>query len=263
MQQLVAIDLPAGHEFVVALQRIWDRGDAALPIDQRLSASAKRALMVGMGVAAVYSPNDEHALGGGWAVESGDCLVMCTSGSSGSPKGVVLTHQAVAASAVATSARLETDSHDHWLACLPLAHVGGMSVVTRALHTGATLTVHAGFDASQVEAAAQQGANVTSLVPTALGRIDPYIFRKILLGGAQPPEHLPTNAVVTYGLTETGSGVVYDGVPLDGVEIQLDHDGQILIRGAMLLRAYRDGSSPIDQLGWLHTDDLGRFVDGS
>ena len=79
-------------------------------------------------------------------------MVVATSGSSGESKGVVLTHAAVAASASATSKRLEVSSADHWLACLPLAHVGGLSVITRALHTGTRLTVHDGFDPGAVDA---------------------------------------------------------------------------------------------------------------
>ena len=66
--------------------------------------------------------------------------------------------------------------------------------------------------------------------------------------------------MTTYGLTETGSGVVYDGRPLDGVEVRIDDDGQILLRGPMLLRAYRDGSNPLVD-GWFPTGDLGRRLD--
>ncbi|MEZ5216716.1 MAG: AMP-binding protein [Ilumatobacteraceae bacterium] len=57
-------------------------------------------------------------------------MVVPTSGTTGAPKGVVLTHDAVAASARATSARLGVTPADKWLACLPLSHVGGLSVVT-------------------------------------------------------------------------------------------------------------------------------------
>ena len=107
-----------------------------------------------------------------------------TSGTTGAPKGVVLTHDAVVASAVASSARLDVTADDHWLACLPLSHVGGLSVVTRALHTGTRLTVIGGFDVDAVE---RSDATLVSLVSTALHRIDASRFRTILLGGARPP----------------------------------------------------------------------------
>ena len=97
-------------------------------------------------------------------------------------------------------------------------------------------------------------------MPTALRRIDPAAFRTIVLGGAAPPTALPPNVVTTYGMTETGSGVVYDGRPLDGVEVRIDAGGQIHLRGPMLLRAYRDGTDALAD-GWLATGDIGRWLD--
>ncbi len=243
MPRLVAIDRPGGTDFVAELQRIWDAGDAAFPVDQRLPARAKADLVGAMRV--------------GDDVERGDALVVATSGSTGAPKGVVLTHDAIASSARATSARLEIEPDDHWLACLPLSHVGGLSVVTRALQSGTDLTVHPGFDA---EAVMNSGATRVSLVATTLARIDPARFRTIVLGGSRPPVDRPANTVATYGLTETGSGVVYDGVPLDDVEVRFV-DGEIQLRGPMLLRTYRDGRDPKDADGWLPTGDLGHWLD--
>jgi O-succinylbenzoic acid--CoA ligase len=60
-------------------------------------------------------------------------------------------------------------------------------------------------------------------------------------------------------MTETGSGVVYDGVPLDGVDVRIDDHGEIHLRGPMLLRCYRDGSRPVDPDGWFRTGDLGQW----
>jgi O-succinylbenzoic acid--CoA ligase len=242
--RLVAIDRSGGTGFVEELRRIWDRGDAAFPLDQRLPASAKAAMYQAMRV--------------GEPVEPGDALVVATSGSTGEPKGVVLTHDAVAASAAATSARLGVTRDDHWLACLPLSHVGGLSVVTRALLTGTRLTVLPGFDAAAVD---ESGATLVSLVATTLRRIHPERFRTIVLGGSRPPTERPPNTVTTYGMTETGSGVVYDGVPLDGVEIDIALDGEIRLRGPMLLRCYRDGGVGVDADGWLATGDVGRWLD--
>jgi O-succinylbenzoic acid--CoA ligase len=144
---------------------------------------------------------------------------------------------------------------------LPLAHVGGLAVVTRSLVTGTPLTVLDRFDADAVMAAARAGCTHVSLVPTTLARIDPGGFERIIVGGAAPPADLPTNCSITYGLTETGSGCVYDHLPLNGVEVRVV-DGEIQLRGPMLLRAYRsaDGEwSPLLEGGWFPTGDQGAW----
>ena len=253
MPRLIAIDRPGGPGFVADLERIWDAGDAAFPVDQRLPATAKTALLAEMRV------GDE--------VETGDAIVVATNGSTGAAKGVILTHDAIDASARATSDRLGVTRDDHWLACLPLSHVGGLSVVTRSLVTGTRLTVHDGFDPGAVMAS---GATLVSLVSTALARIDPSRFRTILLGGGRPPADRPANTVTTYGMTETGSGVVYDGRPLDGVAVDIravegsgggpGSPGEIRLRCPMLLRAYRDGSTTLDADGWFATGDIGHWL---
>jgi o-succinylbenzoate---CoA ligase len=252
--RLVALDLPGGAPFVDALQRVWERGDAVFPLDRRMPPAGRVALLAAMRPAALIDADGEHTLEGGAPTDGGDAAVLATSGSTGTPKGVILTHDAVAAAARATSARLAVTTADTWLACLPLAHAGGFSVVTRALLTGTPLVVHDGFDAAAVDAA---DATLTSLVPTALARIDASRFRAIVVGGSRPPAHLPANAVTTYGLTETLGGVVYDRRPLAGVELRVAADGEVLVRGAMVTRGYRDGSTPVDTAGWLHTGDLG------
>ena len=247
MATWVAIEA-RGQAFVDELLRTWDRGDAVLPVDPRLPAGAARRLT-------------ESLLAGGPAAPD-VALVVATSGTTGEPKGVELTHAQLAASARATSAFLGVDPASHrWLACLPLAHVGGLSVVTRAHHTGTPLTVHDGFEAAAVDGAARSGCTHVSLVATAMARIDTAAWERIVLGGSAPPADRPPNCVATYGLTETGSGVVYDGIPLDGVDVRIA-DGEILLRGPMIATSYRDGAPVVDPAGWLHTGDVGRFEDG-
>lgn len=270
--------------FVDALRAIWDTGDAAAPLDPRLPAAARRVMLDALRPTRIVgSDGEQHALPDGLGVEEGDALVVASSGTAGQPKGVVLTHDAVVSSAEATTDRLRVDPTRHsWLACLPLAHIGGLSVVTRALVTGAPLLVMPGFEAETVEAAGRTGrATHVSLVTTALARLDPSVFACILLGGSKAPESLPPNVVSTYGLTETGSGVVYDGQPLAGVEIALrfsdgtfagasdasgspSREGEILVRAPMLFRCYRDGTrgrvtGPDGDGDWFATGDGGHF----
>lgn len=230
-----------------------------MPLDQRLPPTARTTLLEAMRPAKVIDDTGTQRLTDSIPLEPGDALVVPTSGSTGSPKGVILTHSAVEASAVASSRALGVGIDDHWLACLPVAHIGGLSVVTRALVTDTALTVIPQFDAAEVTRLAGT-CTLVSLVATTLRRIDPSLFRLILLGGARPPLDLPTNVISTYGSTETGSGIVYDGVPLEDVEIDIAADGEILVRGPMLMRGYRDGTTSIDAHGWLHTDDEGRWL---
>lgn len=287
MPELVALDLPGGPGFVDALRAVWDTGDAAAPLDPRLPRPARESLLDALRPSRIVaSDGGQHRLTGGQPVEEGDALVVATSGSSGQPKGVVLTHEALLASARATSERLGVDPARHsWLACLPLAHVGGLSVVTRSLLTGTPLTVLPGFDADTVEALGRsKDVTHVSLVTSALSRLDPSVFTCILLGGSRPPADLPDNVVTTYGMTETGSGVIYDGMPLDDVEVAIAHfgdsdggdgdgrdgrgddgrveEGEILLRAPMLMRCYRDGTTgrvmgPEGTSTWFATGDAG------
>ena len=289
MPELVALDLPGGIGFVDALRAIWDTGDAAAPLDPRLPPAARQVMLDALRPTRIVgSDGDQHALADGVGVEEGDAVVVATSGTSGQPKGVVLTHEAVAASALATSARLGVDATFHtWLACLPLAHIGGLAVVTRSIVTGTPVIVLPGFEAEAVEELGRSGrATHVSLVTTALRRLDPSVFACVLLGGSKAPAVLPANVVSTYGMTETGSGVIYDGRPLDGAEVSFRPverahsrgeaasgasvvEGEILLRAPMLFRCYRQGDDgrvvgPDGAQGWFATGDAGRLdADGN
>ena len=116
-----------------------------------------------------------------------------------------------------------------------------------------------------------------SVVPTMLRRlldanVDLGHLRCVLLGGAAPGRQLLDDAaaaglhvVTTYGMTETCGGCVYDGVPLDGVSVDLEEDQHVRIRGPVLFSGYRlDDTTTAEVLrdGWLSTSDLGRWGDG-
>lgn len=264
MRELVMLDMPAGPAFVDALRSAWDAGDAVFPLDQRLpQAEADRVIAVVQPTAVVGADGERHRLEAGSPVMDGDAVVVATSGTTGNPKAVIHTHTSVAASAHATSDGLGADpATDRWLAVLPPAHIGGLAVIMRSLITGTDLVVHETFDAAATDQAAADGATLVSLVTRALNQVDVFGFRKVLIGGAAPPPNLPDHVIATYGMTETGSGCVYGGYPLDGVEMRAASTGEIEIRADLLLRAYRTVDGEIDPFrpgGWFPTGDLGRI----
>ncbi|MBW3610975.1 MAG: AMP-binding protein [Actinobacteria bacterium] len=155
--------------------------------------------------ALVDAGGEVHARAGGRPVEPGDALVVATSGTTGEPRGAVLTHDAVHAAAQATSAALAVDpGRDRWLACLPLAHVGGLSVLTRALATATPLRLLPHADPGAVEAEGRRFEKHAELLRD----------RRILLGVRQAAlfqllDLLPTLGILF--LLVVGAWRVYDG----------------------------------------------------
>jgi len=262
MPQLVAIDLPGDHNFVVTLLQIWDSGDAAFVLDQRLPQAAKVQILNTIGAHFIVDDKGRATLNTKHPpMQADDALVLGTSGTSGQPKGVVHTHSSLAAASVATNDALHGVDSVHWLACLPLSHIGGFGVVARALYANTPLTLHPNFNADQVMRSVPDGVTHVSLVATALRRVDPALFKVVLIGGSAAPTHLPKNVITTYGLTESCGGVVYDGSPLKGVGLRIADNGEIQIFGDMTMRAYRSMHAialhPFTEDGWLKTGDLG------
>ncbi|CAN5239923.1 o-succinylbenzoate--CoA ligase [soil metagenome] len=282
---LVALRLPPGPAFVGRLEEAWERGDAVLPLDHRLPGPGLRRLLSALRPAAIVEPDGETRLPDAVPVSAGTALVVATSGSSGRPKGVRLSHAALRASARAGARRLATRPGDRWLCCLPLGHVAGMQVLVRSALLGTPAVVHPRFDPDAV--AGQRGVSLVSLVPSMLLRLldagaDLRRFRRILLGGAPAPRSLLQRAaasgatvVTSYGLTETCGGCVYDGRPLDGVRVAVADDGRVHVAGPVLMSGYRAGAGgvgrgwtgsggedggPAIRDGWLRTADVGRWL---
>ncbi|WP_203655845.1 AMP-binding protein [Demequina activiva] len=200
-----------------------------------------------------------------------------TSGSTGEPREVLLSADAVVASARATLERL--GGAGHWLLALPTDRIAGAMVVARArVGGGAVVETAAGrFTPEGFAAAASrmpQGRRYVSLVPTQVRRLlaSPEgsealaRFDAVLVGGAPPGMALPSNAVETYGMTETCGGCVYDGAPLSAVGATTDAQGRILLAGPTLADGYADGDDGAfverDGERWFLTSDLGAW-DGS
>jgi O-succinylbenzoic acid--CoA ligase len=262
MARLIALDMPASKTFVELVQRVWSNGDAVLPIDQRLPQHGKKLLLDAMSPSEIIDASfDSSALPDGRPMQDGEALVIASSGSTGSPKGIIHTHSSVLAGAQASASRLQLTASDHWLVCIPDSHVGGFSIISRAMHTGAALSLHPNFDVTAVRQAAENGATHTSLVATALSRIDTSLFKTILLGGSSAPANLPNNVITTYGMTETGGGVVYNGEPLSNVEIKIE-EGEIYLRCPMLTCGYRNEQTLSLKDGWYATGDMGEINNG-
>lgn len=212
-------------------------------------------------------------------------VVLPTSGSTGNPKGVLLSANAL------TALNPWLDEPATWVAAIPLTSAGGLNVLTRALAPhcgyigveslgGARPFTPAGFAAAVATAASEGLPLRTSLVPAQVRRLlgDPQgvealqAHSTILVGGANLEPALREAAaahgiplISTYGMTETCGGCVYDGQPLDGVTVSIDSDSRVNLGGPSIALGYRREpeltSFHFSDAGFL-TSDLGEFVDG-
>ncbi|MBO9555405.1 o-succinylbenzoate--CoA ligase [Cellulomonas sp.] len=222
----------------------------------------------------------------GTTVPDGVAVVVRTSGSTGEPRDVMLSADALRASGVATERRLSGPGR--WVLALPAHHVAGLQVLARSALAGTDPTVLAdgpfrppAFVAA-TEATPGDLPRYTSLVPTQLVRLlDDRAgtdalrrYDAVLVGGAASAPALLASAraldvrvVTTYGMTETCGGCVYDGRPLDGVRVALDEEGRVLLSGDVLADGYL-GRPDLDAATFtgdprvLRTNDLGRLDDG-
>ncbi|MGW0161921.1 o-succinylbenzoate--CoA ligase [Mycobacterium sp. NPDC003323] len=219
------------------------------------------------------------ALRAGEPIDEDIAVVVSTSGTTGTPKGALLSAAALTASAEATHRRL--GGPGRWLLALPAYHVAGLQVLVRSLVSGqAPVAVPANFEPHQLVAAVSEmgpGRRYTSLVANQLDKAlaDPAAaatlaeFDAVLIGGGPLPAGVRERAaaagvpvVRTYGMSETAGGCVYDGVPLDGVTVRID-DGRVWLGGPTVASGYRDPVTPdpFAEPGWFRTDDFGVLDD--
>lgn len=201
-------------------------------------------------------------------------LLIATSGTSGLVRTVMLTGKNLAAAAEASCQRLRLGPGDIWLVCLPLVHIGGLSILFRCARAGATVLLHEGFDVARVWGDLRRyPVTHLSLVPAMLkGLLDhtegappPQAVRTVLVGGAALSARLAGRArdahwpiCVTYGLSETASQVATlcqlpddwragdVGRPLNGIQLDIVDDdgnpanvpGRISVSGPMVMAGY-------------------------
>jgi O-succinylbenzoic acid--CoA ligase len=234
-------------------------GPAILPVDAGLPPDHVARLIEAFQADEVVSAGGERTVRSGSAGASGaaqdTAVIISTSGSTGVPKGVELSADALRASARASLARVGARAGQRWLACLPVTHVAGLQVLVRSLESGAEPAVAAVADAESLAGALARhdAAAHVSIVPTQLARLMGTAagrealagFSSVLVGGAAAAAGLlaqartaGVRAVTTYGMSETCGGCVYDGVPLDGVSVRAGDDGRLRISGPVLMNGY-------------------------
>jgi fatty-acyl-CoA synthase len=227
-------------------------------------------------------------------VQGGDLLLVYTSGTTGRPKGAMHTVAGMQANAVAAIAAQGLDARSRVLSVLPLFHMGGLCIQTLpALIAGGQLLLHPRFDPDAwFDAVAGWRPTTTLLVPAVMRALlehprwaaaDLSSLQFVNSGSQIVPRALidafharGVPVAQVYGATETGpvsvvlrpdealAHVGHAGRPAPGVQLRLAVDGEILLKGANLMRAYhREAESGFDDQGWFHTGDLAvRHEDG-
>lgn len=202
--------------------------------------------------------------------------ILYTSGTTGKPKGVPLNRQNFYASALGAVPHLGLNPEDRWLVCMPLYHIGGLSILTRSVITATTVVLHDRFDPYAISKAIdEQKVTLISMVPTMLRRLlqirstPPPLrsLRAILLGGGpisssllEDADRMGFKVLPTYGLTEACSQVATRPIqekssveivnlkPLFNIEVRIcdsmgetlqpGQEGEIAIRGPMVTAGY-------------------------
>ena len=309
--QLVAVQSVSGQQVAALLYAALYLGVTLLPLDPAMQPDRRDGLLERVGCEWLLASEGGR---GGIALDAlfsvtntidpvrvaparpltGDevQLVIATSGTTGQPKGVMLSVYNLVASASASRQRLGLESGDCWLACLPLFHIGGLSILLRALEAAARVHLLERFVPEEVWAEIA-GGRVThlSLVPAMLERLltqagercPPATLRVVLVGGGPLSTELARRAhrlgwplCVSYGMSETASQFATDcsaaageepgrvGLPLPGYQVQTAEDGRIRVRGPAVMLGYANRQCRPGvglQQDWFETGDLGQIDD--
>jgi O-succinylbenzoic acid--CoA ligase len=219
------------------------------------------------------------SLRAGQEIDPDVAVVVSTSGTTGMPKGALLSASALTASAEATHRRL--GGPGRWLLALPAHHIAGLQVLVRSVVAGTTpVAVAAGLDADELASAVASLGSGRRYASLVAAQLDKALLNSdatealasldaVLVGGGPMPAGVAEKAsaagisvVRTYGMSETAGGCVYDGVALDGVRVRID-DGRVVLGGVTLANGYRNpvAPDPFAEPGWFRTDDIGAVDD--
>ncbi|MEW6477174.1 MAG: AMP-binding protein [Actinomycetota bacterium] len=215
-------------------------------------------------------------------------IIGYTSGTTGTPKGAVLSHRNLLASSESVRLAWRWTADDRLVLALPLFHIHGLGVgLHGTLLAGASAVLLPRFDPDAVlDAAAAHDATLFFGVPTMYARLagsprlgelarlrlcvsgsaplPPAVFERLADGSGQ-------RVLERYGMTETGMNVSnpYDGerrpgtvgFPLPGVELRLAQKGEILLRGPNVFGGYwrqpEATAAAFTADGWFRTGDVG------
>nr|WP_268778003.1 o-succinylbenzoate--CoA ligase [Mycolicibacterium komanii] len=220
------------------------------------------------------------SLRAGAEVDDDVAVVVPTSGTTGIPKGALLTAAALSASAEATHHRL--GGPGSWLLALAAHHIAGLQVLVRSVVAGtAPVALDPTFEPSELPSAVEalgSGRRYASLVAVQLDKAlrddraaeALATMDAVLIGGGPIPAALAEHAaaagisvVRTYGMSETAGGCVYDGVPLDGVRVRIVDGSRVALGGQTIAKGYRNpvDPDPFAEPGWFRTNDVGTLDD--
>ncbi len=283
---VVALAGEARPSFVVELHALWQVGAVVAPLNPRATDAELRAALRAIAPQFVSAPEPGRlqatqraalattgaarlltpGLGAApaperpWPLDEVR-LIILTSGTSRRPRPMRLTTSQLVFSAFGSAVRLGHHLDDRWLACLPLHHIGGLSILLRCALYATTVELHPAVDLTRIAARLDSGEiTLVSLSPSLLSAVLdarpeaplPPAVRAILLGGAATPAPLLDRAralglplAITWGMTEAASQISTrlpgdlsadggSGPPLPFARVEARDDGALVVRGPVV-----------------------------